>query len=61
MTKKDFEFIAATIAAMPAFSPSLQDQKTNCTLAFARALEAANPRFKRERFLAACTVKEGAK
>lgn len=55
MTKKDFEFIAATIAAMPAFSPTLRDQKRSCALTFANALQEANPRFQRQRFLdAAC-------
>jgi hypothetical protein len=55
MTKKHFEFIAATIAAMPAFSPTLRDQKRSCALAFAKALQETNPKFQRERFLdAAC-------
>lgn len=59
MTKKHFEFVAATIAAMPAFSPSLRDQRRSCALAFAKALEATNPNFNRERFLqAACEVND---
>ena len=60
MTKKDFQFIAATIAAMPAFSSTLRDQKTSCASAFATALAVANPRFNRARFLSAC-LKDGAK
>jgi hypothetical protein len=55
MTKKDFTFIAATIAAMPTFSPALRDQRRSCALAFATALAATNPRFDRDRFLAAAT------
>ena len=58
MTKKDFEFIAATIAAMPAFSASLRDQKTSCALAFAKALQTANPKFDQRRFLDACKFRE---
>jgi len=57
MTKKDFTFIASTIAAMPTFSASLSDQRKSCALAFATALAATNPRFDRDRFLAAaCPV-----
>ena len=55
MTKKDFTFIAATIAAMPTFSPALRDQRRSCALAFAAALAATNPRFDRDRFLDAAT------
>ena len=55
MTKKDFTFIAATIAAMPTFSASLRDQRRSCALAFANALAATNPRFDRDRFLDAAT------
>ena len=55
MTKKHFEFIAATIAAMPAFSPTLRDQRRSCALAFAKALQKTNPNFNRERFLDAAT------
>tara|TARA_R110000822_G_scaffold143591_2_gene281945 strand:+ start:127 stop:315 length:189 start_codon:yes stop_codon:yes gene_type:complete len=53
MTKKHFEFIAQTIAAMPTFSPALRDQRRSCALAFASALAAANPRF--DRFVEAAT------
>jgi hypothetical protein len=57
MTKKDFTFIASTIAAMPTFSPALRDQRRSCALAFATALASTNPRFDRDRFLrAACPV-----
>ena len=54
MTKKHFEFIAATIAAMPTFAPSLRAQKDSCARAFADALARENPRFDRARFLKAC-------
>ena len=55
MTKKHFEFIAQTIAAMPTFSPALRDQRRSCALAFASALAATNPRFNRDRFVEAAT------
>ena len=54
MTKKHFEFIARTIAAMPSFAPSLRTQKASCARAFADSLELCNPKFNRDRFLAAC-------
>lgn len=54
MTRKHFEFIAATIAAMPTHAATLRTQKRSCALAFADALAKENPRFDRERFLKAC-------
>lgn len=54
MTKKHFEFIAATIAAMPGHAPSLRAQKESCARSFADALTKENPRFDRARFLKAC-------
>ena len=54
MTRKHFEFIAATIAAMPSHAPSLRSAKRSCALSFADALAKENPRFDRERFLKAC-------
>ena len=54
MTRKHFEFIASTIAAMPTHAATLRTQKRSCALAFADALASQNPRFDRGRFLKAC-------
>ena len=50
MTRRDFELIAATIAAMAAFDRQF------CARAFANALAGTNPQFDRDRFLRACGV-----
>ena len=55
MITKHFEFIAATIKAMPDHAPSLRAQKLSCANAFAVALARTNPRFDTGRFLKACT------
>ena len=54
MTRAHFEFIAATIAAMPDHAATLRAQKESAAHTFADALEATNSRFDREKFLAAC-------
>jgi hypothetical protein len=54
MTKKHFELIASTIAAMPSHAPSLRAQKQSCALAFADRLAKEFPRFNRDTFLKAC-------
>lgn len=53
---RHFAFIAATIAAMPRHAPSLRAQKASVAEAFATACQATNPRFNRERFIAACRL-----
>jgi hypothetical protein len=50
MTRCHFAFIASVIA-------SLSDDRQSVAHAFAARLAATNPRFDRERFLAACGVK----
>lgn len=55
MTRAHFEFIAATIAAMPDRAASLRAQKESTARAFADSLPKTNPNFDREKFLAACT------
>jgi len=57
MTKKHFEFIAATIAAMPDFADTLRAQKASCASSFADALQKTNPRFDRARFIKACNLR----
>lgn len=54
MTRKHFEFIAATIATMPSHSPSLRAAKQSTALSFAEALAKTNPRFNPDWFLKAC-------
>ena len=54
---RHFSFIAATIAAMPDHAASLRAQKASVATAFADACAKTNPKFSRERFLAACEVK----
>jgi len=56
MTKKDFQFIANVIAAMPSHAPSLRAQKASCAQAFALALGKTNPRFNTEKFVTACKL-----
>lgn len=58
MNKKHFEFIAATIAAMPDHAASLRTQKASCARAFADALKRENPAFKESLFLKACNLRE---
>lgn len=53
---RHFSFIAATIAALPDHAPTLRAQKTSIAHAFADACRATNPRFDRDRFLAACDL-----
>lgn len=53
--------IAAVIAAMPAFAPSLRAQRASCAAAFARAIEFQPNRtepFDVQRFYAACGMWE---
>lgn len=57
MTKKHFEFIAATIAAMPDFAASLRNQKASCATTFADALQKENPKFDRALFIKACNLR----
>ena len=57
MTKKHFEFIASTIAAMPDFADSLRNQKASCARAFADALQKENPKFNRAIFVKACSLR----
>lgn len=54
MTKKDFEFIAAVIRAMPTHAPSLRTHRKSVASTFAHALAANNPLFKLDVFLKAC-------
>jgi hypothetical protein len=54
MTKKHFEIVASTIAAMPSHAPMLRTQKRSCALAFADRFQAEFPRFNRDTFLKAC-------
>lgn len=56
MTKKHYIKIAAIIAAMPDHAESLRSAKSSTARAFADALKLENPRFDRDRFLAACGV-----
>jgi hypothetical protein len=56
MTRKDYELIAAIIAAMPRFAASLRTQHESTARQFADKLASDNPRFDRERFLTACGV-----
>lgn len=58
MTRKDFQFIADVIKAMPSHSVSLRAQRESCARAFADALPATNPNFNKERFLKACGIDE---
>lgn len=50
MSRKDFIFIAQVIRDMPSHAPSLRAQRESCANAFADALGATNPQFKRELF-----------
>jgi hypothetical protein len=56
MTRRDFQFIANVINAMPSFNVSLRTQKQSCAAAFAEALYVTNVNFDREKFLAACNT-----
>lgn len=59
MTRKDFEFIAATIKAMAKVNNQEHgfiDVRADVAEEFADALAKANPLFDRERFLHACGV-----
>jgi len=51
---RHFAFIAAVIKAMPSHAPTLRAQKRSTALAFADACAGSNPRFDRQRFMAAC-------
>jgi hypothetical protein len=66
MTRKDFNLIAETIRLLPSFETFQADGKLYPTdivnfdalcRRFAEALATTNPRFKRERFIAACNGK----
>lgn len=54
MTRAHFEFIAATIAAMPDHAVTLRAQKESTARTFADSLAKTNPNFDREKFLTAC-------
>ena len=60
MTKKDFEMIASVLKACEwpssndTYAKGMRCQWSNTIDAFATALASQNPRFDRERFLAAC-------
>lgn len=54
MEHRHFAFIAATIAGMPDFSPSLRTAKLSTASTFADACAGTNARFDRARFFAAC-------
>jgi hypothetical protein len=66
MSRKDFRLIAETIRLLPSFETRQQDGKLYpadvvCFDAlvhrFAESLAQTNPRFKRDRFIAACNGK----
>lgn len=57
MQHRHFAFIAATIAGMPDHAPSLRAQKASTAAAFASACARTNPKFDRDRFIAACELK----
>jgi hypothetical protein len=72
MTRKDFNLIAETIRQLPSFIASVHLKPVDSTTIvgdavrfdalchrFAEALSTTNPRFKRERFIAACNGKGG--
>jgi hypothetical protein len=72
MTRKDFNLIAETIRQLPSFTAYVHLKPVNSTTIagdavrfdalchrFAEALATTNPRFKRERFIAACNGKGG--
>lgn len=54
MTKKDYELIAGVIRSIGV--NGIESDRVDMAQAFARALEDTNPRFDRDRFLAACGV-----
>ena len=61
MTRKDYELIATildgqTIVAPSTMAQACREQRDTYARAFADALARENPRFDRERFLAACGV-----
>lgn len=67
MTRKDFNLIAETICLLPSFDlPPLDSWGSHSDNVrfdvivnrFADALRTTNPRFNRERFVAACNGKE---
>jgi hypothetical protein len=55
LTRRCFVFVAQTIATCP-----LEQERAAIAEHFASALAATNPRFDRERFLAACGVESRA-
>lgn len=57
---RHFAFIAATIAAMPDHAPNLRAQKASTANAFANACATTNPKFNRDRFIAACQLRDEA-
>ena len=68
MTRKDFKLIAKTIRLLPSFelgtelARGSQTEIVRFTVIchrFAEALAIANPRFDKERFIAACNGKAG--
>jgi len=72
MTRKDFNLIADTIRLLPSFTASVHLKPVDSTRIvgdavrfdaicrrFAEALSTTNPRFNKDRFIAACNGKGG--
>lgn len=68
MTRKDFNLIAETIRLLPSFETRQEDgMRYPCDVVnfdavcrrFAEALATTNPRFNKDRFIAACNGKGG--
>jgi len=57
MTRKDFQLIADTLRGI-GNDVCRAEQRDQIAKAFARALKDTNPSFNRNRFLAACDIKE---
>lgn len=57
MTRKDYVAIAQTISKVRAEAFNKEDALDRLTDEMSRLLKADNPRFDRERFVAACGVK----
>ena len=67
MTRKDFNLIAEVIRTMPTFDATAQADGPEIEVLrfsalyhrFAEALATTNPKFNKDRFIAACNGKEG--
>lgn len=57
MTKKDYVILAKELSRIGQRARDL-DTWWKCVEAFARALQRDNPRFNRDKFIAACSEKE---